>query len=530
VERCYIHDPVSRANSWYYSHPAGPQAVGMDKPRSTVIRYNDFIGSDEHRWNDAIEGAGNFHIDGGFNRDADIYGNFMCFANDDALEIDGGQTNVRVFRNKFEGCLCGVSIQGCMSGPSYVFQNLLVNMGDERGRGGQTIKTSSYANGPSAVSFIFNNTCAGESSDLRLVNNLRIVAQNNIFAGRAAISGRSRSPQSTCDYNLLASGEADAEPHGIAASPGFIAPELGLFSLREDSPAIGRGVTIPSFSPSIEGRVDLGAIPFGSDVALPERPIPVRLDRGQLRFSVAGDAPSPAQIVTARVTGNSFSSRFSIAKNTVFDWLDVQPSSGVLSSGNTVTFTVTVAPGRMRERTLYRGAFLVRLESGFSRPVTVYATTDVVPPARPSADGVWVQYLEAEAPSGGRAYAASEDAGASGGRFLVLAGPEKQNSAEFRFTVPQKGTYFLLLRVRSEVPVSTHDSVFFALDGGELDRATLSSGTAWTWSMLAHNRRQGLTCLQSFALDAGDHVLSLAPREPVSVDLIAITDNPGIFE
>ena len=48
--------------------PAGPQAVGIDKPRSTVLRYNDFIGSDQHRWNDAIEGAGNYHVDGGFSR------------------------------------------------------------------------------------------------------------------------------------------------------------------------------------------------------------------------------------------------------------------------------------------------------------------------------------------------------------------------------------------------------------------------------------------------------------------------------
>ena len=54
VEQCYIHDPVSTANSWYYSHPAGPQAIGMDKSRSTVLRQNDFIGSDEHRWNDAV--------------------------------------------------------------------------------------------------------------------------------------------------------------------------------------------------------------------------------------------------------------------------------------------------------------------------------------------------------------------------------------------------------------------------------------------------------------------------------------------
>jgi len=40
-----------------------------------------------------------------------------------------------------------------MSGPSHIFRNLLVNIGDERGLAGQTIKTSSHANDPSAVAF-----------------------------------------------------------------------------------------------------------------------------------------------------------------------------------------------------------------------------------------------------------------------------------------------------------------------------------------------------------------------------------------
>jgi hypothetical protein len=269
VERCYIHDPVTTANPWYYSHPAGPQAVGIDKPRSTVVRYNDFIGSDLHRWNDGIEGAGNFHVDGGFNRDADIYGNLICFANDDAIEIDGGQVNVRVYLNQFEGCLCGVSIQGCMSGPSYVFRNLLVNMGDENGIGGQTIKTSSYANGPSAVSFLFNNTCYGNSSDLALPHNLRIVARNNIFAGRSAISGRSQSPQSDCDYNLVSTGREGDEKHGLLAPPGFVDPGAGLFGLTDTSAAIGRGVAIPNFAAGESGRVDLGAIPRKSGPCAP---------------------------------------------------------------------------------------------------------------------------------------------------------------------------------------------------------------------------------------------------------------------
>ncbi|OGV81519.1 MAG: hypothetical protein A3K19_17220 [Lentisphaerae bacterium RIFOXYB12_FULL_65_16] len=530
VERCYIHDPVSTANSWYYSHPAGPQAVGMDKPRSTVVRYNDFIGSDRHRWNDAIEGAGNFDVDGGFNRDADIYGNLMCFANDDALEIDGGQTNVRVFLNKFEGCLCGVSIQGCMSSPSYVFRNLLVNMGDERGLAGQTIKTSSYANGPSAVSFIFGNTSYGKSSDLQLVNNLRIVAKNNIFAGPNAIRGRKGSPQSECDYNLSLTGEAGEEVHGVLGQPGFVDAGAGLFALRETSDAIGRGVAIDNFAVGENGRVDMGAIPLGSDAVLPARPIPVCLDRYQLTFSASDTKAAPAKTFTATVRGEAFSSRFRIAKNEAFDWFRVAPENGVLESGKALEFTVTLLPEKMTERAVYKGAILVRLENGYSRPVMVYADTEFVPATKPSRDGVWATYIEAEAPTGGKAYDVIADPTASGANYVLLSGPAKAEPSEYRFSVPQAGKYFVLLRVKSEEPVGSHNSVFFGVDDGAFDQAQLRSATSWGWSMAAHNRAMSLICLQAFDLAAGEHVLKLAPRKAICVDLVAITDNPGMFE
>ncbi|MHC4403024.1 MAG: right-handed parallel beta-helix repeat-containing protein [Planctomycetota bacterium] len=530
VERCYIHDPVTTANSWYYSHPAGPQAVGIDKPSSTVIRYNDFIGSDLHRWNDAIEGAGNFHVDGGFNRDADIYGNLVCFANDDAVEIDGGQTNVRVFLNKFEGCLCGVSIQGCMSSPSYVFRNLLVNMGDENGVGGQTIKTSSFANGKSAVSFIFNNTCYGNSSDLSLPHNLRIVARNNIFAGRFAISGRARSPQSECDYNLLSTGEDGDEEHGILGAPGFVETGAGLFGLTDTSAAIGRGVAIANFATAEKGRVDMGAIPFDSGLVLPVRPIPVSLDRYQLVFSPAASAAARSRPVTATVNGEGFSSEYGIAQNDAFDWFNVSPHSGTLESGQKVTFTVTLVPDKMQNRSIFRGAFLIRLANGYSRPVMVYVETDVVPAVKPSREGVFVEYIEAETPFGTQAQASVQDALASGGACSVLSGDTSKGTAEYRFAVPKAGKYFVLMRIRSDEPVGAHDSVRFALDDGSLDDACLLSATSWGWSLVAHNRKQRLSRLQAFELSAGEHVLKLAPRESIYVDMIAVTDNPAMFD
>ncbi len=530
VERCYIHDPVSTANSWYYSHPSGPQAVGMDKSPSTVLRYNDFIGSDAHRWNDAVEGAGNFHIDGGFHRDGDIYGNMMCYANDDALEIDGGQTNVRVFHNKFEGCLCGVSIQGCMSGPSYVFRNLLVNMGDERGLAGQTIKTSSHANGPSAVSFIFNNTCFGGARDLNLPHNLRIVAKNNIFAGKSAITGRERSLQSECDYNLLSTGDPGDETHGILAMPGFVDSDAGLFALCLTSDAVGHGIALDNITCGDNGRSDLGAVPFGSDVILPVRPIPVQLDRYQVAFSHSDLQSKRIKTVSATVYGEGFSSAYRIAQNEAFDWFDVTPKTGMLRSGQRLTFTVTLRPERMGERPLYQGVFLIRLGNGYSRPVTVYARTDVAPSIKPQRSGMWVNYIEAEAATGAQAYDTLSDPEASGGKHIHLSGSTRKDPVTYHFTVPQKGKYFFLLRIRSENPIESHDTIAFGVDDGPLDQAKLRTASTWTWSLAAHNRKMSLICLQAFDLSAGEHVLTLTPRESIYVDLVAVTDSPALFE
>jgi len=519
VERCYLHDPVTTANSWYYSHPAGPQAVGIAKPRSTVLRYNDFIGSDPHRWNDAVEGEGNFHADGGFNRDADIYGNFACFANDDALEIDGGQRNVRVFDNWFEGCLCGVSIQGCMSGPSYVFDNLLVNMGDERGLAGQSIKTSSNESGPNAVSFILGNTTFGPASDLGLLKHLKIVARNNLFSGQSNITRWSQSPQSDCDYNLQSFGEPEREAHGLTGEPRLANPAAGLYGLCEDSPARARGQALENFTAAEPGKVDIGAIPFGSSRAFPIRPIPVQMDQPQLTFAPAESAAGASKAVSAVGQGS-----FRIAQNEAFDWFTVSPAIGTFEPGKSQVFSVQLRPERMGARRRYRGAFLVRLANGFSRPVVVYADTDWRPPVKPERPGVWTQFLEAEAPQNGSASEAVADPAASGGSALLLSKP-----VEYRFTVPAAGKYFVVLRGRSAAPNKLYAAFRFGIDDSGLKDSGIRAGTDWSWCLVAQNRSM-LTCLQSYDLNAGEHVVKLGPEAPVLLDLVALTDNPGIFE
>jgi len=145
VERCYIHDARNQSNAWYYSHPAGSQGIFIFRPTgSVVLRWNDIVGSDNHRWNDAVEGCDNFEEDGGFNRDSDIYGNFLIYANDDCIELDGGQQNVRCFRNRFEAAYSDLSLQGCMVSPVYVYENLFAPCCDQFGRANPCVKTYGF--------------------------------------------------------------------------------------------------------------------------------------------------------------------------------------------------------------------------------------------------------------------------------------------------------------------------------------------------------------------------------------------------
>jgi hypothetical protein len=60
-----------------------------------VIRYNDFSGTDEyHRFNNVISGYFNNQESGGFYKDADVYGKFFGYSNDDSIELDGGLSTV----------------------------------------------------------------------------------------------------------------------------------------------------------------------------------------------------------------------------------------------------------------------------------------------------------------------------------------------------------------------------------------------------------------------------------------------------
>jgi parallel beta helix pectate lyase-like protein len=193
VENCKIHSPTPKSNHWGYGHPNGPTAMLImgNHPKSQfegqyIIKNNKFFGKTDHRFNDVIESRVNGKRSGGFVRDSAIYNNYFAYANDDAVEIDGGQSNVLFYDNEIEQAYCGISAAPNMEGPSYIFNNFIHNLGDERQKKWAAIKLGGLFSRPSGRVSIFNNLVITNANGIAHANfagdsSFWIHAQNNIF-------------------------------------------------------------------------------------------------------------------------------------------------------------------------------------------------------------------------------------------------------------------------------------------------------------------------------------------------------------
>lgn len=164
VENCKIHSPNAKANHWGYGHPKGPSAMIILATHPTqefagqyIIRNNHFAGTNEVRFNDVIESRANGRVWGGFVRDSAIHDNYLAYANDDIIELDGGQSNVLFYNNEVEQGYCGVSAIPNMLGPSYIFNNYIHNLGDERQKHWGAIKLGGLFSKPGGIVNIFDN-------------------------------------------------------------------------------------------------------------------------------------------------------------------------------------------------------------------------------------------------------------------------------------------------------------------------------------------------------------------------------------
>lgn len=193
IEECEIHSPNLGANNWAVGHPKGANALQVwayhasDEYRGEfIVRNNRFYGAPNHRFNDVIEGRMNFERRGGFVRNSAIYGNYLAYANDDLIEIDGGQQNVLVYNNEMEQGYAGVSVAPNMLGPSYIFHNHIHNLGDDRGKEWTAIKAGGLMSKPGGRTFLLENIIdvdrnAIAASRVSGDSTFWITSQNNIF-------------------------------------------------------------------------------------------------------------------------------------------------------------------------------------------------------------------------------------------------------------------------------------------------------------------------------------------------------------
>ena len=164
IEECEVHSPNLGANNWSVGHPKGANALQVwayhdsDAYRGEfIVRNNRLYGTPNHRFNDVIEGRMNTERRGGFVRNSAIYGNYIAYANDDLIEIDGGQQNVLVYNNELTQGYVGISIAPNLLGPSYLFHNYIHDLGDDRGKEWTAIKAGGLLSKPAGKTYVIEN-------------------------------------------------------------------------------------------------------------------------------------------------------------------------------------------------------------------------------------------------------------------------------------------------------------------------------------------------------------------------------------
>ncbi|GHU69706.1 hypothetical protein FACS189413_09010 [Bacteroidia bacterium] len=419
IERCYIHDSKARANAWKgkikvgdykdkeYSntHPKGPTGIfaGMTTG-GIVIRWNDVIGNQEGRFNDVIESTENGNVAGGFNKNSDIYGNMLAFGQDDGIELDGGQMNVRMFDNRIEQTYDGISTAPNMKGPSYIFNNVIWNLGDEEKNETVGVKNGGGRTWALGRIFFFNNTiytsknCISGvgygASDLADRAGFSATTRNNILvSGRTpvqasatsggdglSISDRMKWADNDFDYDLLGNSKstgagtiytsAGQEAHGVYAFPELEDVSHAVFTLKNTTTnkAINTGIEIPNFNDEYHGsKPDMGALEYCSSSLIPMRPLNMIADQYAVKLNPGGSA----QTVTIFVGDISEDMPFTICKSADMTWLTATASTATAKANTEITLTLKASSTSLSYRKI--GMVIVRMNNGLSIPISVLA-------------------------------------------------------------------------------------------------------------------------------------------------------------
>lgn len=305
LQRNLIEHPRGASNDWELGHPSGPQGISVyHSLGGNVIRYNEIWSTEGHGFNDGIGGGANFSDRGNMNRDADIHGNIVRNAWDDALEIEGANMNVRIWGNYLADFYVGIATAATHKGPLYIFRNVTgrSRRSHRNATGGTMIKTGDRDFG-GGRRFVFHNTALQPGGVLNIFGapTPHCVTRNNIFDcdGRLVPPPREggTEPTSDFDHDLFTGQDKGGAVERFAVGrhrerPAYIvSPGLEFYPasttmavvggkipvkfgaeeriitdpvLQVPNPVIDSGVPLPNFNDGHTGKApDLGAFETG---------------------------------------------------------------------------------------------------------------------------------------------------------------------------------------------------------------------------------------------------------------------------
>ena len=296
VQRNRMHHPRSNSNSWQEFreggsryHPKGPQGICFfDSAGNHVFRYNEFTSDDAHYANDIFGAGSNFSLRGFPGPDSDVYANHIEGCWDDGLEIEGGNSNVRVWGNYIDRTFVKIAIAGLSVGPVYIFRNVAGSsrQGHTGWAGEPFMKMGGAPRTGGGRAYIYHNTilqppgppeargtigCGEGLSQSGGPELLSVVSRNNILhvrAGRGS-SIREHSREPDYDYDLISGkvvSSGKQETHGVIGVPVYATSRAaGDCCLAPGSPGFDAGVRLPNFNDDFRGAApDMGACEAGA--------------------------------------------------------------------------------------------------------------------------------------------------------------------------------------------------------------------------------------------------------------------------
>ncbi|MCF6177678.1 MAG: hypothetical protein L3J71_18130 [Victivallaceae bacterium] len=530
VQNNLFHAPRGDSNTWLSGvHPAGPQAIVLNMTEGNhVIRYNDFIGDTSHWWNDAITSASNSSRRGGPYRDTDIYGNIIAFSADDGFELDGGQINVRVWNNWVTRTFVGISAAPTRFGPSYVWRNIITDMGDRDNGYGNGLKLGGDEFVYPGLISLWHNTVVARGSAMQDghygTGPTPVISRNNVYLGSL---DNNVGTMSDLDYDLilhesLLNDPTNWETNGLIGVVDFLGESSGDWHLDSGTLGIDAGVALGSVNAVYsDSGPDLGALEGQTAEAFPIRPNGINVSVNKIKLRYVKGQPVAQGTVDVTLPTTAGTTWQAIVEG---DWFTCTPVSG--SGTNTQTVTVTANATGLETR-WYDGSISFRSNTGIVRTVFVRMQVyDTVP-----------QVVSMEAETMTRvALTEGTDSQAYGGKYIFLDDGFYVGSLSSTFTITQAGDYYISASCMVDGSLGNpggHDSWYVRVDNTE-DPIVWVDNDIWDWSGYPNIwnwqpviQRANPQMPMKVTLSAGTHTIDFGARQSLALlDRVTISDQP----